>query len=427
MPKLNLSRLHNTTLMAESGPRRVYGLSVLVDNIGFGLVVTSMTLYFTRVVHLSTGQVGLGLTIAGLVGLVAGIPIGDLADRRGSREMVMVTVLIQCLAVFSYLFIHDFAAFVVVASLETLAASGSSAASVALMRRIGGDDATAYRAAMRAIMNLGFSLGAVGCAVALQLDTPDAYRALIIANGLSFLGSWAILRRLPHYEPLPPPPQAGPRWAALSDKPFVAYTLLAGAMFIQYEVIMLPLPLWIVSHTHAPRWSVALCLLINTALVVMCQVRVGGKVETVQQGGAALRRAGAIFLVSCSGIGFAEGLPGWIALILLVCAITLHTFGELWFASGTFAIEFGLAPEHAQGQYEGLVGVGTGAGLAAAPVLLVGVCLGLGRLGWLGLGACLLLLGLLAPAVAQWGERTRPSPEVSQTGSAEDAGPAPTG
>jgi hypothetical protein len=334
-------------------------------------------------------------------------------------------LLCQCIAVFCYLFIHDFAAFVIVASLETLAASGSGAANAALLRRIGGDDATAFRAAMRAVMNLGFALGAIGCAVALQIDTPDAYRALLIANGLSFLGSWVILRRVPHYEPLPPPPQSHPRWAALSDKAFVTYTLLAGAMSIQYEVILLPLPLWVVLHTHAPRWSIALFFLISTLLVVTCQVRVGRKVESVRQGGAAMRRAGMIFLLSCSGIGLAAGLPGWAALILLAAAIALHTFGELWFAAAEFTLEFGLAPAHAQGQYEGLLGMGIGAGLAAAPILLIGVCLTLGRLGWVGLGVFLLLLGLLAPPVARWGERTRPAPERSPAGPSEDVGIAP--
>ena len=55
------------SLVPEPGPRRVYGLTTLVNTFGFGLVVTSLVLYFTRVVHLSNVQVGLGLTISGLI------------------------------------------------------------------------------------------------------------------------------------------------------------------------------------------------------------------------------------------------------------------------------------------------------------------------------------------------------------------------
>jgi hypothetical protein len=89
-------------------------------------------------------------------------------------------------------------------------------------------------------------------------------------------------------------------------------------------------------------------------------VRVGKNVQSIRQGGAALRRAGVIFLFSCSVMGLATGVPSWAALLLLAGAVVLHTYGELWHASGSFALDFALAPGHAQGQYQGLVGVGNG-------------------------------------------------------------------
>ncbi len=45
-------------LLPEPGARRVYGFVTLVNTVGFGLIVTSMVLYFTRVMHLSSGEVG---------------------------------------------------------------------------------------------------------------------------------------------------------------------------------------------------------------------------------------------------------------------------------------------------------------------------------------------------------------------------------
>jgi MFS family permease len=408
----------------EPGPKRVYGLSMFIKTFGFGLVMTAMTLYFTRVVRLSAGQVGVGLTIAGAVGLLASIPTGDLADRRGPREVAAAAVLLQCIAVTCYIFIHGFGAFVAVATVEMIAFNACESANGALMRRVGGEDAVAFRCAIRAIANVSISLGAVACGIAVQIDTPMAYRALLIGNALTFFVAWVIVRRLPHYEPLSKP-ESGARWSVLGDKPFVAYSLLAGAMSIQYFVIILSLPLWVVWHTHAPRWSVSLFLVINTILVALFQVRVGQNVETIRQGGAGLRRAGAIFLCSCAAIGLAAGLPGWAALLLLAAGVAVHTFGEMWFASASFTLDFGLAPAHAQGQYQGLVNIGAGGGQALAPVVLIGLCLSLGRAGWLGLGAGFALLGLAGPVLARWGERTRPDPP--QPGRAEQAftGPAP--
>jgi hypothetical protein len=395
-------------LVPPSGPQRVYGVSLLVNTFGFGLVFTSMTLYFTRVVHLSTEQVGVGMTIAGLVGLLSSVPAGDLADRRGPREVVRASVILQFLATVGYLFIHDFVAFVVVASVEMISISATESANGPLIRRIGGENAAGYRSTTRAISNVGTSLGALGCGAAIEIGTPTAYRTLIAVNAATFLVAWAILGRLPHYPALPQK-EGGPRWGALTDKPFVTFTALSSLMTIQYFVILMSLPLWVVDHTHSPRWSVPGFLLINTVMVALLQVRIGKDVKTVGQGGVALRRAGVLFLISCSAIGLATGLPAWAALLLLVAAVAVHTIGEIWFSSGGFAVTFGLPPANAQGQYMGVATIGFGAGLAIAPVLLIGVVLSFGRLGWAGLGVGFLLLGLAAPAVARWGERSRPA------------------
>jgi MFS family permease len=404
-----------TSLVPAPGPRRIYALSVLIGTFGFGLIMTTMTLYATRVLHLSTAKTGLGLTIAGLIGLLAGLPLGDLADRRGPREMVQLAMLGQCAAALCFLFIRDFAGLVGTATLDMLSVSAVQAADGPLIRRVGGDGAAEFRAGTQAIANLGISFGLLGSAIAVQIDSPDAYRALFGINALAIASGVLVLRRLPHYPPLPRP-EHGARWGALRDRPFVAFTLLSGLMYMQYSVITLMLPLWIVYHTHAPRWCIALLVLVNTIIVTFFQVRIGSGVKTVVQGGTALLRSGVIFLLSCSAMGLAAGLPTWAALSLLIAAVAVHTYGEIWYASAAFALEFGLAPAHAQGQYQGLIGAGTGLGQAAAPLVLVGVCLGLGRVGFIALGACFALLGLAAPALARWGERTRPaSPEPTSS------------
>jgi MFS family permease len=396
-----------TSLIPEPGTRRIYALSVLVKTFGIGMIATAMPLYATRMVHLSAARAGLGLTIAGLIGAAAGIPIGDLADRRGPRGTAQAVMLVQAVAAICYLFVRNFADFTVVATLDTLSMSASlSADAGSLLRRVGGEDATEFRARIQAILNLGLSLGVVLCGAAIQIGTPTAYHSLFLANALTFLIASAILKRLPRYEPLPKP-GGSPRWAALADKPFVAYTTLSGAMFVEFFVLIYLLPLWIVDHTQAPRWSISLLFFTNTSLIVLFQIRVGRNVKTLRQGGTALRRAGLIFLFSCSAMGLATGIPDWAALLVLVAAVALHTCGELLHSSASYALGFGMAPEHAQGQYQGLAGIGTGLGQAAAPVLLIGVCLSLGWAGFCALGALLALLASGAPAIARWGERTR--------------------
>jgi MFS family permease len=418
MPRLNPGRAL-TSLVPESRTQRVYLLVTLINVYGLGLILTAMTLYAIKVVHLTAQHAGLALTIAGLVGLLAAMPIGALADRRGPRDINRLGMLLMAAAGVSYVLLaRNFVSYLIVATVQASALSASVTADVALLRRVGGEEATTFRAQTQAVLNLGISLGVATCGVAIELNTVNAYRALFLGQALTSLIGVAVLGRLPKFEPLPGAHEESVM-AALKDRPFLAYTVLSGAMYMQYFVLALLLPVWVVYHTHAPRWSVSAFVIINTIIVVLFQVRVGKTVQTIRQGGAAFRRAGVIFLVSCSAIGLAAGLPVWAALLLLAAAVIVHTYGELWQSSGMFALDFGLAPEHAQGQYQGLVGMANGAGQALSPFVLIGLVLAGGRLGFVLLGVWFALLGLAAPAVARWGERTRPAtPETEGEGEA---------
>ncbi len=412
------------SLVPESRDQRMYLLAALINVYGTGLIATAMTLYAIKVVHLSATRSGLALTIAGLVGLLAAMPIGRLADRRGPRDVFRLSLVVLGVAAASYVFLaHNFVSYLIVATVDGSALTASATASVALLRRVGGTDATTFRSRAAAVLNLGMSLGVATCGIAIQLNTVNAYRALFLGNAVSCLAGFALLSRLPKYEPLPGAHKESPL-AAVRDRPFLVYAVLSGAMYMQYLVLVLLLPVWVVFHTNAPRWTVSAFVIINTAMVVLFQVRVGKTVQTIRQGGAAYRRAGVIFLVSCSAMGLATGIPAWAALLLLAGAAVLHTYGELLHSSGIYALDFGLAPPHAQGQYQGLVSTGNFAGQALSPLVLVGLVLSGGRLGLVLLGAWFALLGLAAPAVARWGERTRPAAEVAAEVAAEAAAEA---
>jgi MFS family permease len=397
------------SLVPQARDQRMYLLATLINVYGTGLILTAYTLYAIRVVHLTPERAGLALTIAGLVGLLAAMPMGRLADRRGPRDVFRLALTVLAAAAVSYVFLaHSFVSYLIIAIVDGSALSASTTANVALLRRVGGKDATTFRSQTSAVVNLGMAFGIATFGVAIQLNTVNAYRALFLGNALSCLIGVAVLSRLPKFEPLPGAHEESP-FTALRDRPFVAYTVLSGAMYMQYFVLGLLLPVWVVYHTNAPRWSVSAFVIINTIIVVLYQVRVGKTVQTIRQGGAAFRRAGVVFLVSCSAMGLAAGLPAWGALLLLAGAVVLHTYGELWQSSAMYALDFGLAPPHAQGQYQGLVSMGNFAGQALSPLILLGLVLMGGRLGFVLLGAWFTLLGLTGPAVARWGERTRPA------------------
>nr|WP_221373917.1 hypothetical protein [Actinoplanes polyasparticus] len=92
-----------------------------------------------------------------------------------------------------------------------------------------------------------------------------------------------------------------------------------------------------------------------------------------------------------------SGVPAWVAAVLLVAAVVVHTLGELWHAAGGFEVSFAFAPPHATGQYLGVFGLGAGLAEAVGPGLLIGLCITWGRPGWYVVGALLAAAGALVP------------------------------
>lgn len=399
----------------ESGPQRALIAASFVSRVGNGLFNTAAILYFTLVVHLPAAQVGAGLTIAGLCGLAAGIPAGNLADRYGPRVISLTAQAVLTVTMASFVFIDSWLAFTLVATLDRLAATASGAAGGALVARVGGERPAAFRARLRTFVNLGVVVGTLGAAVALQIDTRPAYTALILANAASFaLAGLIVLIGVPNYRPLPKP-EAHRQWSVLADRPYMSFVALYSAMGLQYQTVSLLLPIWLAAHTDAPRWTVAAVYAVNSGVCVLLQSRLGSKVETPRQGGRAFRRAGLLFLVSCPLMALTADVPAWVAPALAVLAVCLHSVGEVWESSGGYALGFGLAPDHAQGQYQGLFGIGFDAGQALAPLILTGAVLALGHTGWLLLALFFAALGTAGPPVAAWAERTRPGKPAPDT------------
>jgi len=278
MPRLNPGSTLKS-LVPRTRDQRVYLLATFINTYGTGLIITAAMLYGIRVVHLTPARTGLALTIAGLVGLASSMPIGRLADLRGPREVFALSLLVQAAANAGYVFLaHNFVSLMLIAIVDMAALNGSATVAVALTRRVGGKDATTLRAQMGAVLNLGVALGIATAGVAFQLNTATAYRALFLGNALTYLICAALLSLLPKFEPLPGAHEESPL-AALKDKAFVGYTFLSGGMYLQYLILALLMPVWVVFHTNAPRWSVSAFMIINTLMVFLLQVRFGKRVQ----------------------------------------------------------------------------------------------------------------------------------------------------
>jgi MFS family permease len=390
--------------------RRVLTLVTLSATIGKGIFLTAGVLYFSRAVHLPAVRVGAGLSIAGLVALLAGVAAGHLADRRGARGCYVGALGIGAVATFSLLFAHDFWSFLVTVTVAIAAQTAGMVVRGPVINQIGGAKPQPLRAYVRATTNLGIALGAAVAGWAAQTDSIPAYRMLVVVNAVMLLIAALIATALPPV-PVAGRQHSGRRGTAVRDLPYLCLAVLDGVLSIQYRILSVAIPLWIVVATSAPRWLISAAVILNTSIVVLFQVRASRTIDNPRRAGDAMRRAGLTFLISCALIASAAGAPAWAAATLVLIGVVVHTTGELWQAAGGFELSNELAPRHAVGQYLGVFSIGMGLAESIGPVLLTTLCIEWGRPGWFVVGLLLAGAGLLVPPTVRWATRTRsPAP-----------------
>ncbi|GAA1384278.1 MFS transporter [Catellatospora chokoriensis] len=401
-----LNRMIN--LLPAHPATRALVFSTLAGSTSRGLFITVSVIFFTRSVGLSAGRVGLGLTIAAVVGLLAGVPAGHLADRVGPRRVMVAFGVARAVLMLGYLAVHGFTGFVLVAAGVQLLEAGFGAANGALIAgSIPPEDRVRTRAMLRAVTNVGWGVGALLAGVALKYDTRSAYvTILVVCVALALLAS-SLVMRVP---PIAAQPRrtSGPAFVVLRDRPYLALAALNGVLCIHYGMLNVAVPLWVVERTDAPAWVVAVLGLLNATIVVLFQIRASRGTATAEGAGVAQRTSGFLLLGACVLYSLAAGPSAWLATAALVAAAVVHVLGELRQAAGSWGISFDLAPDHAQGQYQGMYGTGFALAGVIAPALLATVVIGWGWPGWLLFGLIFAASGAAVPAAVRWARSTRP-------------------
>ena len=389
-------------------------VATLVNTTGNGIFFTLSALYFTRIVGFSVVEVGTGLSIAAGVALFAGVPIGHLADRRGPREVQVVLVLAIAALTGVYLLVTQWWQFVLVATLVAVLDRGAGAVRGALIAGlVQGAGRATTKAYLRSVTNVGMTIGTGIAAVALHADTREAYLVVLYVDVATYVVAAALLARLPHVPPRPAGQGLG-MLSALRDLPFVAVVLVSSVVTMQYWIVELAIPLWVVNETEAPRWLVAVLMVVNTVLVVVAQVAVAKRVVTVEAAVRATLVAGVLFFVACAVFGLSGQVSAVLASTLLVSGALLHVVGELAQASASFVLGFELPPEEAMGQYQGVWGMTFSISSFLAPTVIALLPLALGAVGWLLLGSILLGASLLTGPTVRWAVRSRASQSAAE-------------
>ncbi|MGN6250990.1 MAG: MFS transporter [Marmoricola sp.] len=387
---------------------RILALGTLVNRAGTGATVTAFALYFTRVVGLSAAQVGVALSVAGLVGMLVQVPLGHLGDVRGPRGTMRLLTYATGLTTLGLLAARRPWELVVVMAAVQATQAGANAVRNGYIARIAtGGQGVAFKAYLRAVTNVAMTFGALLGGLALAVDRPWAYLTVFAVDAASSLATASLFLRLPQLPPAPARAAGEPRLAVLRDTPYVVVTLLTGVVSMHFIVMEVGIPLWIGQHTTAPTAMVAVLLALNTVSVSLFQVRLSRHSVDVPRSARAMVLGTGWIAAGFAVIACSDGPGAWLATALLVVGAGVHVVGEMVASGGQWGVQMGLAPPERQGQYQGFAGLGFGLAGVVAPTLITVLCIGWGRPGWFVMAGLILGAGLALQPASAWALRTR--------------------
>lgn len=402
--------------------QRLLALSTIVNTIGMGMFLSAGTIFLIRSAGLTPTATGVGLTVGSLCGFGAGVLIGDQADRRGAREVLIGCMLIEAAASASLLLVHTLWTLLIVTTVASVGRAGTSSARGAMIGVLAEEGKGAQlRTYLRAVTNVGLAIGTLGAAVVLAADTRPVYVAMILTDTITFLIACVILARLPHIPPTRAAKKTASddpdgkadgtdddrRWLALHDTRYLTLTAAASVASLQYWVLIQALPVWIVLRTTAPRWLAAIVLFVEAALVAASQVPATRSIDGPRSAARLLALSGPLFVLAWIMMAAAAGPAAWIAAILLFVGVIVHSLAEVWQAAGAFELSFALARSEAQGQYQGVFGLGHGLIDALAPIIVISMCITWGKPGWILLSAIVTVAGFACALIERMSSRKR--------------------
>ncbi|WP_197084701.1 MFS transporter [Saccharothrix sp. ST-888] len=375
---------------------RIMLLALFLDRTGSGVWAASSVLYFTFVAGLDARQLGLLLGTAGVAGIVGSPLAGRLAGRLPVRSLLIGCHLLRLGTLCLLLVCTGFDVLLPVVAVTSLGDRAARTLEMLFATRVAGERSSTYRALSRSSMNAGYALGAGIAAAGLAVGTRDAYRALILANALSFLVAAALVWR--SREPRGDGRAAArPGGAATADhsaapspwrdRRYLLFVLLDTPMCLDDSILNVGLPLWLVNRTAAPHAVVPAFLIVNTVLVVVLQMRVAAKVEGPRQAAGAVVLYGLTMLGCCTVLALATGGGAWTASVAMLAAAVLVTAAELTRSVSSWELAVSLAPRQARASYLGVAGMSQSVQKSAGPPLLTGAVMAAGPVGWLVLGA----------------------------------------
>ena len=366
-----------------------------INTFGNGMFHTVGIIYFSYTVGLGAHAVAFAFTIGAAVSLAVSVPAGHLADKWSPKYVGMISFVLQGVVLGLQVFTKTWTVFVILLCLEYFVERFGQNARMSYIAQVGeGQKRVEARAYMRAVTNLGIGSGTLIAGISLAINTPAAYKTMIVADALSFLLAAIAYSRVPNITPTLQEHEKFD-WSVLKDHRYIIATALNGGLNLHFLIQNVAIPVWVVQETNAPRWMISGIMLLNTIAIVLFQVHTSKKADNIKAAAKSFQQASFYIAMASLIYALAHGVNALFASLFMLLGMAVHIAGELYGSNAAWMIAMDLADQRRQGVYQGIWSMGFGLTDMIGPSILVALVIGIGQLGWIILAIWFLLVGQL--------------------------------
>ncbi|GGT20084.1 MFS transporter [Streptomyces kurssanovii] len=340
--------------------------STLVNRTG-AFVLTFLSLYLTQELGYSAWYAGLVIALHGLGG-VAGSPLGGMLTDRWGRRPTMISMHLAGGACAAALAVVSSAwGIAVVVLLMGVAMQAVRPAISAMIADMVPESELRRAYALNYwALNLGFAVAALGGGAAIFLG----YRTLFVADAVATaMCAVIVFMRLGETRPAARVDSAGERVEeervtvldVLKDAPFRTLVLLNLLVCLIFTAPWVGLPLTMAGEGLSAD-SYGMVIAVNGVVIVALQLLVNR--ITDKRSPAALLTVSSLLFAVGTGATALAGTP-----LVFAATVVVWTLGEMVHVPTNAAATARLAPEHARGRYQGVMGMSWAVAGFVAPIL----------------------------------------------------------
>lgn len=379
---------------------RRLALQSMLFSSGEGTFNTGSAVFLTKVVGMSAPMAGLALTIAGIAQFVFAYPVGRLVDRLGPRRMWIVAAVGRGISFLLLPFVGSFGEYVAVALVFAFFESiGENSNHAYVLDVLDPKERIETRAYMYSALNVGFTLGAVIGGVALAFDSVEVVRwTPWFAAVLMFVNAVAVSR-------LPAAPHdlrvasgqarvVAPTPSGWRNPGWMVTSFFNGTMWTNQALLNVVIPLWLVEATDAPPVLLAWLFGTNTVMCIFLPAYTARGVRDMASARRYVWISTAFFVVSCGITMATHQTVGWLTILLVWLGHVTVTGAELAISGASWAFQSDLMDPLRRGEYQGVAEVFSTLGSRWAPALYTWLALSVGELGWVVIGAIIVVAAL---------------------------------